>query len=345
MHKIFHIVLLGLLGASNASYYSQMLSLDHKLFFCPKRELSKYPDIIQDTNSVLVSIQASDYREDWYHNLDSHSHVSGYSAYATVQESSDPDFTVVFTHGTGDDIYSLLHEHGPFAKRMAERLNARVILIDYPGCGFLLKNAGWRWPSQLYALAGSRAVLRHLLAENIIDLSKTIFIGQSLGTGMATDLVHGLEQASRPPAGLVLVSAYTTIREAVVDFARIPLAVNNLVFTNNFDSRRRIQGISKTPTRFIHGTEDNDIKPRHSQELFDAQTQCHDKQLWLIEGSDHCDIWRDDVYARLKSFADERTSTHELHSVLHQTAESHSTPPSWFHKWINRMKGKVCDLC
>jgi pimeloyl-ACP methyl ester carboxylesterase len=289
-----------------------LLSLDHKLFLCPKRPLSQYPDIIDQTNSTLVPVLHSDYHPDWFELLTDGTRLhptverQRFTAYTIIKGSPTPAFTVIFMHGTSDDILSLIdgdYSHGwRIGRRLAENLNARVIVVDYPGCGFLQQNAGWRKPKQHHALAGTRAVLRHLLHSNLISLNQTLIVGQSLGSAMATDLVYGLEQAGLGVAGLALVSPYISIRKAVVDYARISSCMTGCIFTNQFDNRWRVRGIRRTPTRYIHGDKDIEIKPKHSMELLKLQQANPDKQLWLIPGADHGFIWTAEVYRRLRQF-------------------------------------------
>jgi pimeloyl-ACP methyl ester carboxylesterase len=78
-----------------------------------------------------------------------------------------------------------------------------VLLFDYRGYGH---SSGA--PSEQGTYSDARAALACLLGQPGVEAARAFYLGESLGGAVALDLA-----LHRPPAGLVLLSAFTGIRE------------------------------------------------------------------------------------------------------------------------------------
>ena len=125
------------------------------------------------------------------------------------------------------------------------------------------------------------------------DITNTIVIGRSIGTGVA------VEMATRFPAlkGLVLISSFSSIREVAQGIAG---SVSKYFVPDAFRNYELIKQI-KCPTLFIHGKRDELIPYTHSTKLHSNAT-CR-KKLVICEEMDHlcCDI-ESAIYEPIESF-------------------------------------------
>ena len=149
-----------------------------------------------------------------------------------------------------------------------------VLLFDYRGYG----HSSGR-PSAEGTYRDARAARAALLERPGVDASRVLYLGESLGGAVA--LALALEA---PPAGLVLQSTFTSIR----DMARrhYPFLPASLV-PDAYPSLRRIGGL-RAPVLIIHGERDGIVPAMHGDELFAAAPE--PKELHLVAGAGHNDL-------------------------------------------------------
>jgi uncharacterized protein len=134
------------------------------------------------------------------------------------------------------------------------RLGANVIIPDYEGYGM---SAGK--PSEAGCYAAADAAYDYLLKRDDIDRKLIVPIGWSLGAATAIDLA-----SRRPVAGLVTISAFTSIRAMAHLFVRwLPMS---LILRCRFDNIRKIAEIH-CPILIMHGTDDELIPFAMSNQL------------------------------------------------------------------------------
>jgi len=149
-----------------------------------------------------------------------------------------------------------------------------VVLFDYRGYG---RSTGR--PSEQGTYRDARAALACLLAQPGVDASRVLFLGESLGGAVALDLA-----LAYPPAGLVLLSAFTGIRAmARLHYPYIPAAL----VPDAYPSLRRI-GDLRAPLLVVHGEGDEIVPIAHARELFEAAPQ--PKHLVIFPGVGHADV-------------------------------------------------------
>ena len=154
--------------------------------------------------------------------------------------------TVIFAHGNAELIDYNVDEMLPF-----RQMGMGVLLVEYPGYG----RSGGR-PSQKSITAGFVAAYDMLLTRKIADPQKIILYGRSLGSGAVCALAD-----RRPCAGLILISAFTSIRSFAIRYGAPGFLVldpfDNLPVVKNYQN----------PILIFHGRYDNVIPYRHGLKL------------------------------------------------------------------------------
>lgn len=184
---------------------------------------------------------------------------------------------VLHCHGNAGSIADRVYE----AELLAP-LGLDLFLFDYRGYGL---SSGR--PSEQGTYRDARAARQALLEQEGVDPRRLVFIGESLGAAVALELA-----LQHPPAGLVLRSPWTSIR----DMGRLhyPFVPPALV-PNAYPSRERIGGL-RCPLLIVHGARDDIVPAAHGQALFEAAPE--PKRLFLIPRASHNDLLVFDEYGR-----------------------------------------------
>lgn len=175
---------------------------------------------------------------------------------------------ILFCHGNAEDLGMCF----PFVKHMRDQFKMNVLAVEYPGYGLL------------HGLAVSEAALkevaltafRFILDELKVAYEQIILFGRSVGSGPSVYL------ASRfPVGGLILVAAFSSVREAAKSLVGGLIAG---VLVERFPNLSLIGNVS-CPTLFIHGEKDSLVPPSHSVALF---KQCRARKLLITPpGMEH----------------------------------------------------------
>jgi pimeloyl-ACP methyl ester carboxylesterase len=115
------------------------------------------------------------------------------------------------------------------------------------------------------------------LSERGVPSSDTVLVGNSLGSGPATELA-----ASLPVAGLVLISGYTSLPD--FGAAAYPFVPVRPLMLDRFDNLAKIGRVA-APILLLHGTADRIIPDEHATAL--AAATDHRAQVVPFEGSGH----------------------------------------------------------
>jgi uncharacterized protein len=149
-----------------------------------------------------------------------------------------------------------------------------VLLFDYRGYG---RSSGR--PSEEGTYRDARAALTYLLDQPGIDPARIFYLGESLGGAVTLDLA-----LERPPAGLILLSAFTSIR----DLARLhyPFVPPALV-PDAYPTLRRIPGL-RAPLLVLHGEHDEIVPLPQGRALFEAAPE--PKRMHVFPELGHNDL-------------------------------------------------------
>ena len=176
---------------------------------------------------------------------------------------------VLFFHGNGGNIsHRLVHA------RALTDAGLDVLLFDYRGYG---RSTGT--PDEAGTYRDARAARAALLAQPGIDAAAILYLGESLGGAVATELA-----LAEPPAGLVLQSAFTSLREmARLHYPVVPTAL----VPDAYPTLERMARV-RCPVLVLHGDRDDIVPVGHGRALF-AAAAGH-KRLEVVPGAGHNDF-------------------------------------------------------
>ncbi|MBV8994922.1 MAG: alpha/beta hydrolase [Pseudonocardiales bacterium] len=175
---------------------------------------------------------------------------------------------VLFFHGNAGNI----GDRVPLARLLAST-GFDVMLFDYRGYGRSTGRPGERG-TYLDADAARQAMVG--LAQ--CDPARIIYLGESLGAAVAAELA-----LRWPPRGLILQSAFTSLR----DVARRHYPLPRSLIPDAYPTIRRI-GRLEMPVLVLHGDRDRIVPLSQGRKLFEAARE--PKQLHVFSGLGHNDL-------------------------------------------------------
>jgi uncharacterized protein len=149
-----------------------------------------------------------------------------------------------------------------------------VLLFDYRGYG---RSSGR--PDEQGTYRDARAALRCLLDQPNVDPARVFYLGESLGAAVALDLA-----LERPPAGLVLLSAFTGVRE--LGRLHYPLLPTSVI-PDAYPTVRRIHEL-RAPLLVLHGDQDDIVPLSQGRALFERAAE--PKHMHVFKGLGHNDL-------------------------------------------------------
>ncbi len=191
-----------------------------------------------------------------------------------------------------EDAPAVLYLHGArwnltghlFRLEQLRALGFSVLAIDYRGFGQSLGDP----PSETTVYEDARIAWERMKTLQP-DAAKRLIYGHSLGGAVAVDLAAELGREARSAngevqaRGLIIESTFTTLADIATVLADTSLPVRWLL-SQRFDSIDKIDQIGM-PLLVVHGTEDQYVPARFSQELYEAAHE--PKRLLLVEGGSH----------------------------------------------------------
>jgi hypothetical protein len=175
---------------------------------------------------------------------------------------------VIFAHGNAGTVA----DRNDPASLLAAR-GFDVFLFDYRGYG---RSTGS--PDEEGTYKDARGAREAALARGV-DAKRLLYVGESLGGAVALELA-----LAHPPAGLVLLSAFTSVRDMARRHYR---AIPPAVVPDAYPSLRLVAGL-RAPLLVLHGEDDMIVPVEHGRGLFDAAPE--PKRLLVVPGAGHNDI-------------------------------------------------------
>jgi fermentation-respiration switch protein FrsA (DUF1100 family) len=176
---------------------------------------------------------------------------------------------VLFCHGNAGNVFDRLAN-----ARLLVRAGFDVLLFDYRGYG---RSRGR--PSEEGTYADARAAREALLARDGVEPVRVLYIGESLGGAVALKLAH-----EEPPAGLVLQSTFTSVRDMAAAHYRV---VPRALVPDAYPSLSLVSDLH-TPLLVLHGERDEIVPVAQGRALFDAAPE--PKRLHLFRDAGHNDL-------------------------------------------------------
>jgi uncharacterized protein len=175
---------------------------------------------------------------------------------------------VAWFHGNGEDLADAV----PMVS-LLRSLGVGVLGVEYPGYGV----AGGT-PSEQGAYAAAEHALEWLRTERGVDSARVVLLGQSLGSGVATEMAR-----RGYGARLVLISPFSSVAEMAKRL--LPFFPARFV-RHRFDTQSKAAAIA-VPVLIIHGTEDEVVPFAMGERLAGAFPQA---RLVQIPGGQHNDL-------------------------------------------------------
>jgi uncharacterized protein len=186
-----------------------------------------------------------------------------------IRRRADPLGHVLLCHGNAGNVGDrLLHA------AVLTAAGFDVLLFDYRGYG---RSSGR--PGELGTYRDARAALACLLRQADVDPARVLYLGESLGGAVALELA-----VAQPPAGLVALSAFTSIRDMARRHYRL---VPPALVPDAYPSLRLIARL-RAPLLVVHGEDDVLVPVEHGRALFAAAPE--PKRLRIVPGVGHNDL-------------------------------------------------------
>lgn len=188
---------------------------------------------------------------------------------------------ILYLHGSRWNLTGQL-----FRIEQLHALGYSVLAIDYRGFG----QSKGPLPSEQSVYEDARIAWDRLKVLQP-DPRKRLIYGHSLGGAVAIDLAAELGRDAQrddeplQARGLIVESTFTTLADVATALAapRTSLPVRWLM-SLKFDSVDKIADVHM-PVLIVHGTDDNYVLPRFSNELYAAARE--PKQLLMVPGGNH----------------------------------------------------------
>jgi hypothetical protein len=180
-----------------------------------------------------------------------------------------------------------LSGRGTSMVRIAERLEASVLIFDYPGYG---KSEGK--PNEAACYDAAEAAIGWLNDKKRVPSERVIFYGESLGGGVATEM-----SLRHPCRALVLVKTFTSLPATAK--CHYPWLPCNWLMSNRFDSISKLPAIH-CPVFITSATHDSVVPYEQGEALFRAANE--PKQFFRNEDADHGDSLPEEFWTSLRTF-------------------------------------------
>ncbi|MBI4542754.1 MAG: alpha/beta hydrolase [Gemmatimonadetes bacterium] len=244
-------------GAYVAICFLLVLSRNRLIFPAPK-SVTPEPRLagIADGEKVAVATADGERLVGWY-----------LPARDPVRERSP---ALLWFHGNYETVGSLAAILGDFRPE-----GAALLVVDYRGYG---ESTGR--PTVELVKRDAEAAWAWLEGRPEVDASRIVVYGRSVGAGPAIYLA-----AARPAAGLILESAFTSLRGlARVHYPLFP----SFLAGSGFDNSEEIGRVT-CPVLFVHGERDRTVPLAMGREL--AGRVGDRGEFYVIRGADHNDTY------------------------------------------------------
>ena len=189
--------------------------------------------------------------------------------------------TILFFHGNAGNLLNRVHKLNELNK-----LNVNILLISWRSFS---GNKGKPSEKNFYH-DGNRVV--EWLNDQGINKNDIILYGESLGTGVATELA-----SKNKFAGVILESPFTSIADsAKIYYPYLPV---NLLLKDRYDSKNKIKKIN-SPILIMHGKKDNIVPQKMGLELFENAN--NPKFSYFPDNDDHMMEYNDELLFKIKNF-------------------------------------------
>lgn len=196
-------------------------------------------------------------------------------------------YSIIFSHGNATDIVQM-HE---YLQQISQHTGMNVFAYEYPGYGCVSGK-----PSGDIINRVILAVNKFIVNELHIPQDTIILFGNSLGSGPSCFLAQYLCKKNTPPASLILLSPYSSIKDMVYNYTNRFI---RWLSTDHWNNTTVIKYVT-CPTLIMHGIDD-DIIPYSCSELLITRCPAY-KKLILFENVNHNNIPFHNMIISINSF-------------------------------------------
>ncbi len=202
----------------------------------------------------------------WYHNKD----INYYK-------------TILFLHGNAGSLENRIHKINHF-----KDMNVNFLIVSWRGFS---KNDGKPTEKGLYEDA--RSAVAWLKSKGINE-NNVIIYGESLGTGVATEIAQ-----YKNFAGIILESPFTSMIDAGKN--KYPYLPVKLLLKDKYESNKKIKNI-KSPILVMHGKVDDIVPFYMGEKIYEIANE--PKYYYFSEYDNHMMEFNEKLLKALKDFID-----------------------------------------
>lgn len=180
------------------------------------------------------------------------------------------NLTLVFFHGNADSVSNSAPVMQPYLEA-----GYGVVLAEYRGFS---GQPGTPDESGLYR--DGRAFISTLFDKGV-DMNAVVFMGHSLGTGVAVQLAREFH-----PVGVVLFAPFLSAPKVAAKM--FPYFPTEFLVFDRFANEDKVAGI-QTPLLVLHGDRDKVVPLTQGQKLFDKAQE--PKRMEILSGFGHSDLF------------------------------------------------------
>ena len=253
----------GVSGLALLAYISASPRVAEALYLKDMFEPVAYPGGAYDDH-ILEGVRA----QDIYFSNDKGQKMHGWYFHL-----AGADKTILLSHGSAGNIADL-----QILLSLLLRSNCSVFAYDYRGFG---RSQGK--PTVNGVCEDAVYAFDFLVNELKVPAEKIVLYGESVGGAVACQLA-----TKRPCKGLILQSAFKSLRQAAIDMFPPLVIYPTALFPKPFMHSADILAKHKFPVLILHGAKDNNIKPKHAIGLM--QKAQGPKKLVFLPHTVHEDI-------------------------------------------------------
>ena len=220
--------------------------------------------ILVDVEKIKIRTQDNIQLLSWYHKKN----LNNYK-------------TILFLHGNAGSLENRIHKINHF-----KDMNVNFLIIAWRGFS---GNKGKPTEKGLYEDA--RSAVRWLKSNGVKE-NNIIIYGESLGTGVATEIAQ-----NKSFAGVILESPFTSMIDAGKD--KYPYLPVRLLLKDKYESHQKIQNV-KSPILIMHGKVDNIVPFHMGKKMYELAND--PKYYYFSEYDDHMMEYNEKILKELKDF-------------------------------------------
>ena len=191
--------------------------------------------------------------------------------------------TILFLHGNAGSLENRIHKINHF-----KDININFLIVAWRGFS---GNKGKPTEDGLYEDA--RSSVRWLKTKGV-DEKNLIIYGESLGTGIATEIAQ-----NKNFAGVILESPFTSMIDAGKD--KYPFLPVRFLLKDKYESDKKIKNI-KSPILVMHGKIDNIVPFYMGKKIYELANK--PKYSYFSEYDDHMMEYNEKLLKALRDFID-----------------------------------------